>query len=210
VTVRRVASVIAGLAALAGAVVLVLVAVDARAWSATVQNDDNLFRVAPAQPDWDAGARAPFGLSERLLGTGDDVRLRRAIQAFQLARLQTTFFIQDPRLQAAKAQATLALVDVQRRGPSNRDRAIAANLLGVLAFQEARLDPSTAQTSIRRAALAFRRAILWDSTNEDAKSNLELILRLAQVANQVRRDQEGIFGNARGRGTGAGRGGRGY
>ncbi len=209
-TVRRVASIVAGLAALAGAVVLVLVAVDARAWSATVRDDDNLFRVAPAKATWDAGARAPFGLSERLLGTADDIRLRRAIQAFQIARLQTTFFIQDPRLQAAKAKATLALADVERRGPSNRSRSVAANLLGVLALQDARLDPSTAQASIRRATLAFRRAILWEPTNEDAKSNLELILRLAQLAGQTQRNQEGIFGNARGRGQGAGRGGAGY
>ncbi len=209
-TVRRIASVVVGIAALAGAVVLVLVAVDARAWSATVRDDDALFRVAPARPTWDAGARAPFGLSERLLGTADDVRMRRAIQAFQLTRLQTTFFIQDPSLQAAKAKASLALVEVERKGPSNQARSTAANLLGVLAFQDARLDPSGAQTSLRRATLAFRRAILWDATNEDAKSNLELILRLAQVASQTRRDQEGLFGNSRGHGTGAGRGGRGY
>jgi hypothetical protein len=210
VTVRRIASVVVGIGALAGAVVLVLVAVDARAWSATVRDDDALFRVAPARATWDAGARAPFGLSERLLGTADDVRLRRAIQAFQVTRLQTTFYIQDPGLQAAKAKATLALVEVERKGPGNEARSTAANLLGVLAFQDARLDPSSAQTSLRRATLAFRRAIIWDATNEDAKSNLELILRLAQVANQTRRAQEGLFGNSRGHGTGAGRSGTGY
>jgi hypothetical protein len=211
VSLRRSAAVVGGIAALAGAVVLLLVAVDARAWSATVRDDDQLFRVAPARATWAADARAPFGLSERLLGTADDVRLRRAVQAFQVARLRTTFVTtQDPVYQVAKAKAQLALVAVQRQGPSNRDRSIAANLLGVLAFQEARLDPSSAQTSIRRAALAFRRAILWDDTNEDAKSNLELVLRLTQAANQVRRDQAGIFGNARGHGTGAGRGGTGY
>ena len=138
------------------------------------------------------------------------MRLRRAIQAFQLTRLQTTFYIQDPGLQAAKAKATLALVEVERKGPGNEARSTAANLLGVLAFQDARLDPSSAQTSLRRATLAFRRAILWDATNEDAKSNLELILRLAQTANQTRRAQEGLFGNSRGHGTGAGRGGTGY
>jgi hypothetical protein len=210
VTLRRGAAVAGGLAALAGAVVLVLVAVDARAWSATVRDDDALFRVAPATPTWDAGARAPFRLSQRLLGTGDDIRLRRAIKAFQLARLQTTFYIQDPALQAAKAKATLALVGVQREGPSNRDRSLAANLLGVLAFQEARLDASNAPSAIRRAALAFRRAILWDPANEDAKSNLELVLRVAQLSNRVDRSPEGIFGNARGHGQGAGRGGNGY
>ncbi len=209
-TVRRIASVVVGIVALAGAIVLVLVAVDARAWSATVRDDDALFRVAPARATWDARARAPFDLSERLLGTADDVRLRRAIQAFQLTRLQTTFYIQDPGLQAAKAKATLALVEVERKGPGNEARSTAANLLGVLAFQDARLDPSSAQTSLRRATLAFRRAILWDATNEDAKSNLELILRLAQTANQTRRAQEGLFGNSRGHGTGAGRGGTGY
>src|SRR5205807_2364734 len=114
--VRRILSVVAGIAALAGAVVLVLVAVDARAWSATVRDEDALFRMAPARPTWNAGARAPFGLSARLLGTADDVRLRRAIQA----------------------------------------------------------------------------------------------LRLAQVASQTRRQQEGLFGNSHGKGTGAGRGGTGY
>jgi hypothetical protein len=209
-TLRRIASVVLGIAALAGAVVLVSVAVDARAWSATLRGDDALFRVTPARAEWDAQARAPFGLSQRLLGTADDVRLRRAVKAFQLARLQTTFFIQDPALQAAKAKAQLALAAVERQGPDNRERSVAANLLGVLAFQEARLDPSTAQTSIRRATLAFRRSILWNPSNEEAKSNLELILRLTQAARAARHDQEGIFGNAHGKGTGAGRGGTGY
>ena len=206
----RILAIVGGLVALAGSVLLLLVAVDARAWSDAIRDDDAVFRVTPKAAAWDPEERAPFGISRRVLALDDDLALRRAIERFQLARLQSTFFNPSASLQASKARAQIALAAVERDDPRARDKSIAANLLGVLAFQEARGDPNGAAAAIRRAAQAFRRAILADGSNEDAKANLELIVRLQQANNALRRQQNGIFGNARGQGTGAGRGGSGY
>jgi hypothetical protein len=203
-------AIVGGLAALAGSVLLLLVAVDARAWSDAIRDDDAVFRVAPKEAAWDPEERAPFGIARRVLALDDDLALRRAIERFQLARLQATFFNPNTSLQASKARAQIALAAVEREAPRPRDRSIAANLLGVLAFQEARGDPLHAAQAIRRSAVAFRRAIQADGTNEDAKANLELILRLAEANSQLRRQQNGVFGNARGKDTGAGRGSSGY
>jgi hypothetical protein len=199
-----------GLAALAGSVLLLLVALDARAWADAIRNDDAVFRVAPKEAAWAPDERAPFGIARRVLALDDDLALRRAIERFQLARLQAAFFNPNVTLQAGKARAQIALAAVERDAPRARDRSIAANLLGVLAFQEARGDPIHAAQAIRRAAVAFRRAIQADGTNEDAKANLELILRLDEANSQLQRQQSGVLGNARGHGTGAGSGGSGY
>ncbi len=199
-----------GLVALAGSVLLLLVAVDARAWSDAIRDDDAVFRVEPKQAAWDPSERAPFGIARRVLGLDDDLALRRAIERFQLARLQSTFFNPSAGLQASKARAQIALAAIEREAPRARDTSIAANLIGVLAFQEARGDPIHAAEAIQRAAQAFRRAILADGANEDAKSNLELIVRLQQANSALRRQQSGVLGNARGHGTGAGSGGSGY
>jgi hypothetical protein len=209
-TLGRALGIVGGLLALTGSVLLLLVAVDARAWSDAIRDDDAVFRVTPKEAAWDPAERAPFGITRRVLAIDDDLALRRAIERFQLARLQSSFFNPTVALQATKARAQIALAAVERGAPRARDKSIAANLLGVLAFQEARGDPLNAAKAIQRAAQAFRRAILVDGSNEDAKANLELIVRLQQANNALRRQQNGVFGNARGNGTGAGGGGTGY
>jgi hypothetical protein len=206
----RVLGIAGGLVALAGSLLLLVVAVDARAWADAIRDDDVVFRVEPKQAAWDPAQHAPFGISRRVLGLDDDLVLRRAIQRFQLARLQSSFFNPTASLQASKARAQIALAAVERGARRPRDRSVAANLIGVLAFQEARGDPVHAAEAIQRAAQAFRRAILADGSNEDAKSNLELIVRLQQANSALRRQQNGVLGNARGDGTGSGSGGTGY
>ena len=202
---------LAGVAALAGAVVLALVAVDARAWSDTIRNDDALFRVAPGRAQWAPPQYAPFELTDSLLGVDDDVQLRRAIARFQVARLlQSTTIFTEPSVQAAIARAEIALVNVERHAQRDQDRSIAANLLGVLNFRLAFGSQTSAASAMQRSMLAFRRAILWDGSNEDAKSNLELALRLLQAVQVQQRRQEGVLGSREGRGQGAGRGGNGY
>jgi hypothetical protein len=204
-------TILCGVAALAGAVVLALVAVDARAWGDTMRNDDALFRVAPGRAQWAPSQHAPFHVTERLLGVRDDVMLRRAIAQFQVARLlQATTIFTLPEVQAATARAEIALVGVERSGAPDRDKSIAANLLGVITFRLAFGSQSSTGAAIARSMLAFRRAILWDGSNEDAKSNLELALRLEQAVRVVQRQQQGVLGSRQGHGQGSGRGGRGY
>jgi hypothetical protein len=207
----RALAILGGAAALAGAVVLALVAVDARAWSDTMRNDDALFRVSPGKAQWAPSQHAPYGLTARVLGVHDDVMLRRAIAEFQVARLlQSRTIFTEPNVQAAIARAEVALVKVERDAPRDRDRSVAANLLGVLNFRLAFGSQTSAAVAIQRSMLAFRRAILWDGANEDAKANLELALRLIQATRITQRQQRGVLGSREGRGEGAGRGGRGY
>jgi hypothetical protein len=80
----------------------------------------------------------------------------------------------------------------------------------VLAFEEARNDPLNAASLLRRSAQEFRNAIALAPEGEDAKANLEILLRLSRPGAEQTRKQVGIFGAAHGVGAGASRAGRGY
>jgi hypothetical protein len=203
---------IAGAAgALALATVLVLVALDARAWQQTIRNDDGVLRVAPERARWSPDERDPFGTARRLLAISDDIALRRAARLFQLSRHQPLYSL-GPGLtqEAGRARAEIALAAVERDDPRRRDRAIAAELLGVLAFDKARNEPRNVGGLLRRSAAAFRRAIALDPTADQPKTNLEIVLRLTGRAAEANRQRLGLFGNSAGHGSGSGRGGEGY
>ena len=72
-------------------------------------------------------------------------------------------------------------------GPTRTRRSLVANLQGALAFEEARDDSGQAAVLLRRSLTSFRRAIALDRRNEDAKYNLELVLRLLEQAERRRR-----------------------
>jgi hypothetical protein len=199
----------AGIAlALAGG--LVLLADDARSWGDGIRDDDVLFQMAPGRAQWSPNQRAPFGLARHALGVDDDVRFRRAVRLFQLSQLRTTSFEAGQNLEVMKVRAQMALTQLERKAASARDRARAANLLGLLAFQDARNDPLNVTTLLRRSTDQFRRAIAFDPTGEEAKVNLEILLRLSRPGAEKSRRRVGIFGGARGVGAGSSRAGRGY
>jgi hypothetical protein len=206
----RVLAVLGAGIALTLAAGLVLLAADARSWRDGVRDDDVLFQMAPGRARWSPNQRAPFSLARRALGVDDDVRLRRAVRLFQLSQLRTTSFEAGQNLEVMKVRAQMALAQLERNAAGARDRARAANLLGLLAFQEARNDPLNVTTLLRRSADEFRRAIAFDPTGEDAKVNLEILLRLSRPGAEKSRERVGIFGGARGVGAGSSRAGRGY
>jgi hypothetical protein len=208
--VWRAITVLGAAVALALASGLVLLAVDARGWQDTLREDDVLFQMAPARAQWAASERAPDGLARRLLALDDDIRLRRALRLFQLAHLPATTFESGQNVEILKVRAQIALAQIERNSSDPRDRAVAANLLGVLAFEEARNDPVNATMMLRRSAEEFRNAIALAPSREDAKVNLEILLRLRQPGAEKTREQVGIFGAAQGIGAGATRAGRGY
>jgi hypothetical protein len=207
---RRASAVLGALVALMLAAGLVLLAADVRAWRDAVRDDDVLFQMAPARADWSARERAPFGLARGALGVDDDIELRRAVRLFQLARLRPITFEGGQNLEVVKVRAQIALTQLERNGRSGRDRAVAANLLGLLDFEQARNDPLNVARLLKRSADAFRRAVALDPAGEDAKVNLEILLRLTQPGAEKSREQVGIFGGGRGLGAGASRAGRGY
>jgi hypothetical protein len=77
-------------------------------------------------------------------------------------------------------EAALRLLEGEARF-SLRSRA--ANLLGILSFEDALLAPDDADPHLRESLAAFESAARLDPANADAKFNLELLLRLLARAN---------------------------
>ena len=183
----------AATAALVAATVLVAVFVDAGRWEH-----------ARTPPSTLAGH-----VAEDLLGTSDDVALRRAIDEFGTAE-RTPYGLDNGANQArvrALAQGTLA--DVAARAEASQ-ASQADDLLGVLAWGGTRA-PVGAVDPADRAVSAFTDAVRLDPANTDAAFNLELALR-ALESTGVRRGpspSSGTRGNGHS-GAGAGLPGRGY
>jgi hypothetical protein len=150
------------------AVLVALLAADVRSWQTTFASDDVRTSVT--------AVRIPWNLAGRLLGVADDVQARRAIRQFDQtvsasARLDNALGVTGAR---ARAETELAAV-ARGSGPRSSQ---AGTLLGVLAFGDLARgggrDPSQAETAIAD----FENAVRADPSDELAKFDLELVLRL--------------------------------
>jgi hypothetical protein len=196
----------AGLAVLClgAAAVLVLLAFDARTWDRTVQRDDLRFRALPAHTGlWRPQTVLPGDPASSLLGTNNTLAYRRTIQLFWYSRSGA-----DPEtrqdLPTLRAAAQRRLQDMMEKADDAGQRSLAANLLGVLAVSTpvARQDQNAVTQVVKRATGYFQRAIALDPRNNDAKENLELILRLKRPGGGVlSKDARSGYGFGRGRGS---------
>jgi hypothetical protein len=174
---------------------LLLLALDVSRVERSLAADDARF---PSQPRvagyWDDDGILPFGAGRRVLGASDDVEHRRAVQRFWRGRPGDATTPSPTRL-AERAQAQAALAEVEEAGGPGA--AEIANLLGVLALLT---PPDQAERTqvVRAAGAAFRRAIVRDPTTDDAKFNLENVLRLEA---DLRRRGQGGGGSAGQQGT---------
>jgi hypothetical protein len=166
--------------------VLLLLALDVARAERQLAADDARFLTQPRISGyWRDTGLLPFGAGRRLLGAEDDVAHRRAVQRFWLGRPGDGLTPTPARLaQRAQAQAELAQTEADG-GPGASQT---ATLLGVLALLT---PPDQAERTqvVRAAGGAFRRAIVLDAANDDAKFDLESILRL--VADDRNRGQGG-------------------
>ena len=152
-----------------------------RARDALAQGDVQ-YRVTPESADlWRADAIVPRDLAVKLIGVEDDVELRRAVRAVLLARLaDPSASVSDPEIALLRNAAQARLDFIVASDASARDKSRAAGLLGVVGL--ARL---VQETQDRVAALSstvanLQLAIALDSSNDDAKYNLELALQRAR------------------------------
>jgi len=174
-TARRITGMAAVVAAFILSALLAILAADVRRSQEALERGDARFgAVAGRDGMWAADTLLPSGVSGGLLGIGDDVEFRTAVQRFRLSRPRqpVTQFSQL----TGRSGAERVLARVGRGGLDDRRLAAAANLRGALALEEARLE--TAGPPLRRAVGHFRRAVELDPANDDAKFNLELALRL--------------------------------
>jgi hypothetical protein len=183
------ARVLAGVAALAVAAPLALFASDVLAAQSTMKRDDLRFRVSPdARGLWKVEGRT---LSlKSLLRLEDDLAWRVAAQRFQLSRARANIAY-DPTRKSSRAETQAGLASAETHELTARQSSALANFSAILAYEEAVGDPQNGPALLRKSTDEFRRAIRLEPANEEAKFNLELLLRLVESEEQQRRDQAG-------------------
>jgi hypothetical protein len=201
--VRRHWAAIAAVVCAGAAAVLVLLALDVHAWQTSLVRDDLRFRAMHSHRSlWRPQTTLPGDPARLLLGLGDSIAYRRAVQLFWYSRVGA-----DPEtrqdLPTTRAQAEESLQSVIDSGASAQVRSDAANLLGVIVVTSPLISDPTAQvTTLRRAVGFFQESIAIDPTNADAKQNLQLALLLKKPGkSKIGRDARGGYGFGRGRGA---------
>ena len=213
VLLTRQAGLIAGAAAcFVLAAFLLLLAADVARWRTALPADDVNYRAAAESPDlWEPDVRVPFGAGAFVLGSADDVSMRRAIQTLRLARLEDPT-VSDPELALLRNEAQARLEAIAGGdGPYGR-RSQAAGLLGVLGLFRLSSETQDRITLLESTIANLQYALALDPSNEDAKFNLELALQrgrgiqLSEGAGGARPSP----GGAGAKGAGAGDPGSGY
>jgi hypothetical protein len=138
------------------------------------QDDELRYAAAPADPSPHAH---PLGVrvGETLLGVEEDRLLRDAAELAQAAGVpnEAEAIVVTRR---AEAEALLARVLSGDGDPNVRSRA--ANLLGVLLFEDAKAARGNARRFLEQSLGGFQDAVMLDPTFAVAKANLELLARL--------------------------------
>jgi hypothetical protein len=207
--VRRAVILAGGLVAIAAAAVLLVLALDVLRWRGHVEAADLRFAaVAGDERMWEPETVLPVGVSRSLLALEDDLAYRRAVQRFRVSRIGQP--ARDLNDVARKGRVETELARLERTGGDPHRGSLVANLQGALAFEEAREDAGQSAVLLRRSLGSFRKAIRLDGGNEDAKYNLELVLRLLQRAENEGGPGAGGRRGTVGAGAGAATGGTGY
>ena len=186
--ILRTAAPIAGLLLLA--VIAAVIARDAAAVRRGFDGSDPVFEAQPAAERlWKVDTILPY--AKRALGVEDDLTYRRGLRAFAVdaRRRDNPYDFSRP---AFRAEAQGALGSAERSASTPAQRSKAAGLQGVLAFDEAIADPVNGPALVRRSLEDFRRAVRLDPANEEAKYNLELVLRLMEPSAARLRIRENI------------------
>ena len=198
----------AAVLALAFAALLTVFALDVLRWSRSLEAQDVRLLAAPTQTRFsDPPTVVPFGGTEHVLGASDDLAFRRQLQGFARVRPGANF---TAPLLALRSETQLGLAGLARTDPDSRRRSRAANMIGVIALNEslAPRDADALASLITGAISSFRNAVEIDPANADAKTNLELALRIAKAASLGGDAPSG--GRNRGERAGLGQPGSGY
>ena len=176
---RQIISLVLASLAAAVAVMLLLAAFDVKRWQGRIAEDDVRFSTAPTTSNlWRANALLPGDPARRLLSISDDVRYRRAVQAFLASHPREPGFLR-PELEAARVDAQVRLREIARRETNPQRRSEMLNLLGALSTAAARWQQGTRERveSLEASVAYFTEAVRLDRTNEDAMFNLEVLVR---------------------------------
>jgi hypothetical protein len=195
--------------ALALAAVCALLAVDVLHRDSSLSAGDVRYAAGPSQQDlWDASEIIPFGSARALLGVDDDLDYRRAVRLFRLSQPRTSPFARIG-LAPARAEAEAALTTAAASEDDSTRKSQFLNLVGVLEVIRAAEDALGNPLAMRESVSTFRRALQTNPSNDEAKANLELVLRVRRQQQRTR-GQLGSRPQRSARRAGLANGGRGY
>ena len=205
---------LAALVCLVLALGLVLLARDVAASRSALTQGDVEYRVAPATTGlWRASTVVPYDLAVTLLGTKDDVKLRRAVRAVALARLgDPTASLSDPQVALLQNDAQARLDDIVSNAKDRRQQSQAAGLLGVVGLARLVSETQDRIALLGATVATLQLAVALDPTNDDAKYNLEYALQRSRGVQLTEGGggQNPSPGGSGSTGAGAGDAGSGY
>ncbi len=177
---KRALALVAAAIAAAAAVIALLLALDIRRYEHRVATDDTALAANPTRADlWRPAQAVPFGTAKALLGLSDDIAYRRALRLFLLGEPWSRAPVPPLQLVGYRNAAQVELARLVQHDPNPARRSRELNMLGALSTEAiSPLDPAHRLNALVRATLSYRDAVNADETNDSAKFNLEVALRL--------------------------------
>jgi hypothetical protein len=201
-----------GLAAvlLIAAVVAVLLAADMRSWRDAIRAGDAQYELQPGSARWSASTILPFDPAKQILSLSGPLAYRHAASRFVAVNALGNG-VDNGYSESATRGALESTLTRIATGSDRRQDSAAENLLGILAFSDTRQSGPSAPAPVDRSVADFQAAVETDPSDDDAKYNLELLLR-SLLAKGVRPGSNGASsGPAKGhQGAGGALPGRGY
>jgi hypothetical protein len=192
---RRLLLVAAAVLCLCGAAFAALLATDVGSWQSAFRSADARASVAVPTAD----ETLPFHLARDVLGLGDDLAFRHALVLFHRGYTGIPSADQSTQGTEARAEAEASLERVVREEGDGSRASEAADLLGVLELVDASGGSNSGSGgSVDRAIVELQNAVRLDSSNGDAKANLELALGLAPPDSPFSSTRHGSTGRRRG------------
>jgi hypothetical protein len=201
---------VVAVALLALAAFAAMLAADLRSWRSAVESGDVHFAQRPAAATWTSSAVLPFDPAVHILGLSGQLDFRRAEKRFATVSTEGNGVDDGFSESAARGSLETELTRLAQSTDRTRDSA-ADNLLGVLAFLDSKQQGPSGPAPVERSQADFEAAVEADPANEDAKFNLELLLRELVAKGSRRGSNNTSGGPAQGhRGGGGGVPGHGY
>ncbi|HEY3922077.1 MAG TPA: hypothetical protein VGL76_08175 [Gaiellaceae bacterium] len=202
--------VVAAVVLLALAVVAGLLAADLRSWRSAIESGDVRFAQQPAAARWQANTALPFDPAFHIIGLSGQLAFRRAEKRFVAVSAEGNGVDNGFRESAARGALETVLTRLARSSDSFQASA-ADNLLGALTFLDSTQKGPSGPAPVERSEADFEAAVQANPANEDAKFNLELLLRELIAKGSRRGSNNSSGGPAKGnRGGAGGLPGRGY
>jgi hypothetical protein len=206
----RIGRVVIALVLLALAAFAALLAADMRAWQATLRAGDLTYSGSPADAAWTNPSLLPGDPAGSILNLSGQLAYRKASQSFVAVNAAGNGFDNGYTESRERGDLESTFESLARGADRARDAEL-ENMLGILAFADSRQRGPSAPAPVERSVAGFRSAVQLDPSNEDAKFNLESLMRALVAHGSRGGGTSGSGGPARGhKGAGGGIPGRGY